>query len=128
MYDSSIFFRQPVEGGTQPNRSLVPLAFDQWRVPFIGDWKLRQREKVERKEPRRGTFSPPPGARREWLAPPLIAQVRQATGACQDALKLLALMTLLSAIVPLLLHPPALRRKPPARESDPESVRQRIAS
>jgi hypothetical protein len=59
VYDSSIFFRQPVEGSTQPNRSLVPLAFDQWRVPFIGDWKLRQREKVERKEPRRGTFSPP---------------------------------------------------------------------
>jgi hypothetical protein len=58
----------------------------------------------------------------------LIAQVRQATGAYQDVLKILALMTLFSAIVPLLLHPPALRRKPPARESDPESVRQRIAS
>src|SRR5229473_1830537 len=37
------------------------------------------------------------------VGPTLIAQVRQATGAYQDALKIMALMTLLSAIVPLLL-------------------------
>ena len=62
------------------------------------------------------------------VGPTLIAQVRQATGAYQDALKIMALMTLLSVIVPLLLHPPVLRRMPSARDSDLESVRQRIAS
>jgi MFS transporter, OFA family, oxalate/formate antiporter len=62
------------------------------------------------------------------VGPTLIAQVRQATGAYHDALEILALMMLLSAIVPLLLHPPVLRRKPSAKDSDLESVRQRIAS
>jgi OFA family oxalate/formate antiporter-like MFS transporter len=41
--------------------------------------------------------------------PTFIAQVRQATGEYQGALKLMALMTLLSTIVPLLLHPPVRR-------------------
>src|SRR6202043_2520483 len=36
------------------------------------------------------------------VGPTLIAQVRQATGAYHDALEILALMTLLSAIVPML--------------------------
>jgi OFA family oxalate/formate antiporter-like MFS transporter len=41
--------------------------------------------------------------------PTFIAQVRQVTGEYQGALRVMALVTLLSAIVPLLLHPPDLR-------------------
>jgi hypothetical protein len=58
----------------------------------------------------------------------LIAQVRQATGAYHDALEILALMTLLSAIVPLLLHPPVLVRKRSESQGDLASVSGRIAS
>jgi OFA family oxalate/formate antiporter-like MFS transporter len=62
------------------------------------------------------------------VGPTLIAQVRQATGAYHGALKIMALVTLLSAIVPLLLHPPILRRKRPESQSDLTSFKQRIAS
>jgi OFA family oxalate/formate antiporter-like MFS transporter len=60
--------------------------------------------------------------------PTLIAQVRQATGAYQDALKIMALMTLLSAIVPLLLHPPVLGRRRAENQGDLAGVSRRIAS
>jgi OFA family oxalate/formate antiporter-like MFS transporter len=60
--------------------------------------------------------------------PTFVAQVRQATGAYQGALKIMALMTLVSAIVPLLLRPPVLRPSPPERESDLAGVTRRVAS
>jgi len=41
--------------------------------------------------------------------PAIIAQVRQATGAYQGALRVMAIVTLLSAIVPMLLRPPVVR-------------------
>lgn len=59
--------------------------------------------------------------------PTFIAQVRQATGEYQAALKIMALMTLLSAIVPLFLHPPALGPRQSERKSGPEGVSQRVA-
>jgi OFA family oxalate/formate antiporter-like MFS transporter len=59
--------------------------------------------------------------------PTFIAQVRQATGEYQGALKIMALMTLLSTIVPLLLHPPVLRRTAPASEGDVPGGSRRIA-
>ncbi len=43
--------------------------------------------------------------------PTLIAQVRQATGGYHDALRFMALLTLLSTIVPLFLRPPSLHRQ-----------------
>jgi OFA family oxalate/formate antiporter-like MFS transporter len=60
--------------------------------------------------------------------PTFIAQVRQATGHYQDALKIMALMTLASAIVPLLLRPPVLRRTTAASEDDLTNAGRRIAS
>jgi OFA family oxalate/formate antiporter-like MFS transporter len=60
--------------------------------------------------------------------PTFVAHARQATGEYQGALKIMALMTLLSAIVPLLLHPPVLRTRPSERESDLAGVRRRVAS
>ena len=57
------------------------------------------------------------------VGPSVIAYVRQATGEYQGALGILALVTFLSAIVPLLLHPLALRRMPAARQSDPYTAR-----
>jgi OFA family oxalate/formate antiporter-like MFS transporter len=60
--------------------------------------------------------------------PTFVAHVRQATGAYQGALKIMALMTLLSAFVPLLLHPPVLPRIRSAGESEAGSVRRRVAS
>jgi OFA family oxalate/formate antiporter-like MFS transporter len=62
------------------------------------------------------------------VGPTLIAQVRQATGHYQGALRIMALLTLLSAIVPLLLRPPALRRVPSAAQTDLPGVSRRIAS
>jgi OFA family oxalate/formate antiporter-like MFS transporter len=59
--------------------------------------------------------------------PTFIARVRQATGEYQGALKIMAMMTLLSTIVPLLLHPPVLRRTAPASEGDVPSGSRRIA-
>jgi OFA family oxalate/formate antiporter-like MFS transporter len=47
------------------------------------------------------------------FSPTLVARVRQATGHYDRALSLLALVMLLSAIVPLLLHPP---KKPQSHE------------
>jgi OFA family oxalate/formate antiporter-like MFS transporter len=61
------------------------------------------------------------------VGPTLIAQVRQATGHYQGALRIMSLLTLLSAIVPLLLRPPALRRTPSATQTVP-TVSRRIAS
>jgi len=52
------------------------------------------------------------------VGPTLIAQVRQATGHYQGALTILAIVTLLSAIVPMLLRPPAVRREIVERETD----------
>jgi len=52
------------------------------------------------------------------VGPTLIAQVRQATGQYQGALRIMAMVTLLSAIVPLLLRPPAVRREAAERETD----------
>jgi OFA family oxalate/formate antiporter-like MFS transporter len=60
--------------------------------------------------------------------PTFIAQVRQATGEYQSALRIMALVTLLSAIVPLLLRPPVPRPRPSERESDLPGVRRRVAS
>src|SRR5438477_4611852 len=58
----------------------------------------------------------------------LIAYVRQATGEYQGALEILALITLLSAIVPLLLHPLGVRPMPSARQSEVHSAPRRAAS
>jgi len=52
------------------------------------------------------------------VGPTFVADVRQSTGEYQGALRIMALMTLLSAIVPLLLHPPVLRRMPSEGQSD----------
>ena len=54
--------------------------------------------------------------------------VRQATGEYQGALRIMALVTLLSAIVPLLLHPPSVQRKPSTRESGLGGASHRIAT
>jgi len=62
------------------------------------------------------------------VGPTLVAQVRQVTGQYQGALRIMALVTLLSAIVPLFLHPPVLRLRPSVRENDPGSDRRRLAS
>jgi OFA family oxalate/formate antiporter-like MFS transporter len=61
------------------------------------------------------------------VGPTLIAQVRQATGHYQGALRIMAVGTLLSVIAPLLLRPPAVRRKAPEKESEQGDVRRRIA-
>src|SRR5947209_5705458 len=45
------------------------------------------------------------------VGPTLIAQIRQATGRDQGALRIMSIITLLSAIVPLLLRPPVVTRK-----------------
>jgi MFS transporter, OFA family, oxalate/formate antiporter len=50
------------------------------------------------------------------VGPTLIARVRQATGQYQGALRIMALVTLLSAILPLLLRPPALRHQASAKD------------
>ena len=62
------------------------------------------------------------------VGPTLVAQARQVTGQYQGALRIMALVTLLSAIVPLFLHPPVLRLRPSVRENDPGSDRRRLAS
>jgi OFA family oxalate/formate antiporter-like MFS transporter len=62
------------------------------------------------------------------VGPTLIAYVRQATGQYQGALTIMSVVTLISAIVPLLLRPPAPQRRPPAKEVDLGSVNRRIAS
>ena len=60
------------------------------------------------------------------VGPTVIAQIRQVTGEYQGAMRIMALVTLLSATVPLLLHPPSLRRTSSA--GDLESAAKRIAS
>jgi len=62
------------------------------------------------------------------VGPTLIAQVRQATGHYQGALRIMAIVTLVSAIVPLLLHPPVLRSKPAPTLSDPNNFGRRAIS
>jgi OFA family oxalate/formate antiporter-like MFS transporter len=62
------------------------------------------------------------------VGPTLIAQVRQATGHYQGALRIMAIVTLLSAIVPFLLRQPAQRRKPASSEGTLGSAGRRIAS
>jgi OFA family oxalate/formate antiporter-like MFS transporter len=62
------------------------------------------------------------------VGPTLIAYVRQTTGHYQGALRIMALVALFSAIVPLLLRPPALRRDPVASENDEGNLTRRIAS
>ncbi|OLD56756.1 MAG: MFS transporter [Acidobacteria bacterium 13_1_40CM_2_56_5] len=62
------------------------------------------------------------------VGPTLIAYVRQATGEYQGALEILALITLLSAILPLLLHPLGLRPMASASHSHVQSVPRRAAS
>jgi MFS transporter, OFA family, oxalate/formate antiporter len=52
------------------------------------------------------------------VGPTLIAHVRQLTGAYQGALRMMAVITVVSAVVPLFLRPPVLRRKTPAGEPD----------
>ena len=59
--------------------------------------------------------------------PTFIAQVRQATGEYQGALRIMALVTLLSAVVPLVLRPPVPLPSPSKKESDLEGVRRRVA-
>jgi len=60
------------------------------------------------------------------VGPTVIAQVRQATGEYQEALRIMALVTLCSAIVPFLLHPPTVRRRPSV--GDVANAPNRIAS
>jgi OFA family oxalate/formate antiporter-like MFS transporter len=62
------------------------------------------------------------------VGPTLIAQVRQVTGHYQGALRIMALITLLSAMVPLLLRPPALRRTTSATQPEHPAVTRRKAS
>ena len=62
------------------------------------------------------------------VGPTFIAQVRQATGHYQDALKIMAFVMLVSAIVPLLLRPPARWRTESASEEDLANASRRIAS
>ena len=52
------------------------------------------------------------------VGPTLIAYVRQATGEYQGALRIMALIALFSAIVPLLLHPPVVRRTASVRDNN----------
>ena len=52
------------------------------------------------------------------VGPTLIAYVRQATGEYQGALRIMALIALFSAIVPLLLHPPVVRRRASVRDNN----------
>jgi OFA family oxalate/formate antiporter-like MFS transporter len=46
------------------------------------------------------------------FGPTLIARVREATGHYQDAMQIIAIVMLVSSVVPLLLRPPGLRREP----------------
>jgi MFS transporter, OFA family, oxalate/formate antiporter len=46
------------------------------------------------------------------FGPTLIARVRQATGHYQGAMHVIAIVMLVSSVVPLLLRPPSLRREP----------------
>jgi OFA family oxalate/formate antiporter-like MFS transporter len=62
------------------------------------------------------------------VGPTLIAYVRQATGQYQVALTIMSVITLMSAIVPLLLHPPSLQRTTSTRESGLGGASHRIAS
>jgi OFA family oxalate/formate antiporter-like MFS transporter len=62
------------------------------------------------------------------VGPTFIAHFRQTTGEYQGALEIMALVTLLSAIVPLLLHPPVLWARRSGSRSDLSSVSRRIAS
>jgi OFA family oxalate/formate antiporter-like MFS transporter len=62
------------------------------------------------------------------VGPTLVAQFRQATGEYQGALRIMALVALLSATVPVLLQPPVLRRKPSTTEIDLGNASRRIAS
>jgi MFS transporter, OFA family, oxalate/formate antiporter len=48
------------------------------------------------------------------FGPTLIARVREATGFYQGAMHIIAIVMLLSSVVPLLLRPPSLRREPGA--------------
>ncbi len=52
------------------------------------------------------------------VGPTLIAYVRQETGEYQGALRIMALIALFSAIVPLLLHPPVVRRTASVRDNN----------
>jgi OFA family oxalate/formate antiporter-like MFS transporter len=54
--------------------------------------------------------------------PTLVAHVRQSTGDYRGALGIMALMTLLSVVVPLLLRPPFLRNAPPKEKSGVTTV------
>jgi len=59
--------------------------------------------------------------------PTLIAAVRQATGEYHDALKIMAAVTFLSAIIPFLLRPPIARRTPSVSEKEARTVNQHAA-
>ncbi len=60
--------------------------------------------------------------------PTLIAQVRQATGEYQDALRVMALVALLSVLAPLILRPPVRRQRSASGESDRSRPNRRLAS
>ena len=60
--------------------------------------------------------------------PTFVAQVRQATGHYQGALRVMAVMTLVSAIVPILLYPPVLQPQHAEDESDLARVRRPAVS
>ena len=62
------------------------------------------------------------------VGPTLIAQVRQATGHYQGALRIMAVITLVSAAVPLFLRPPLVPPETSAGEPDLQSARRRLAS
>jgi OFA family oxalate/formate antiporter-like MFS transporter len=62
------------------------------------------------------------------VGPTRIAHVRQATGQYHGALRIIALVTLLSAILPVLLRAPALARRLAILENPLENDRHRAAS
>jgi OFA family oxalate/formate antiporter-like MFS transporter len=62
------------------------------------------------------------------VGPTLIAQVRQLTGAYQGGLRIMAGITLVSAVVPLFLRPPVLRRDRSPGELEMRGERRRLAS
>jgi len=62
------------------------------------------------------------------VGPTLVAHVRQVTGQYQGALSIIAMITLLSAIVPLFLQAPVFIRKASTGENNTRSIDRRIAS
>jgi hypothetical protein len=58
------------------------------------------------------TASHAEGSAAALFGPTLIARMREATGHYQGAMQIIAIVMLLSSVVPLLLRAPSLRREP----------------